>query len=99
VIVTKEVSAMPARILIRMTAPLLLTLAHVVAQFMNWPMAINLALLSTTVLAWAAFAWWFARDGFQLTPDEMRIVREQEQLLGELREFVTREVSGSQQEI
>jgi methyl-accepting chemotaxis protein len=99
VIVTKEVSAMPARILIRMTAPLLLTLAHVVAQFMNWPMAINLALLSTTVLAWAAFAWWFARDGFQLTPDEMRIVKEQEQLLGELREFVTREVSGSQQEI
>ena len=90
---------MPARILIRMTAPLLLTLAHVVAQFMNWPMAINLALLSTTVLAWAAFAWWFARDGFQLTPDEMRIVKEQEQLLGELREFVTREVSGSQQEI
>ncbi len=90
---------MQTGILIRIAPALLLTLAHVVAQFVEWPLALELALLTTMFLAWAAFGWWFSRNAFALTPDETRLLKEQEQLLGELREFVSREVGGSQQEI
>jgi methyl-accepting chemotaxis protein len=90
---------MQTGILIRVAPALLLSLAHVVAQFVEWPLALELALLTTMFLAWGAFGWWFARNAFALSPDESRLVKEQEQLLSELREFVSREVGGSQQEI
>lgn len=90
---------MQTGILTRMAPALLLTAAHVVAQWAAWPMAVNLAVMTAMFLAWAWFGWWFARNGHALTPDETRLVKEQEQLLGELREFVSREVGGSQQEI
>jgi methyl-accepting chemotaxis protein len=86
-------------ILIRVAPALLLSIAHVIAQFVAWPLALELALMTTMFLAWAAFGWWFAKHAFTLSPDESRLMREQEQLLGELREFVSREVGGSQQEI
>jgi len=90
---------MQTGILIRIAPALLLSVAHVVAQFIEWPLAFELALMTTMFLAWAAFGWWFSRNAFALSPDESRLLREQEQLLGELREFVSREVGGSQQEI
>jgi methyl-accepting chemotaxis protein len=86
-------------ILIRMTPALLLSSALVIAQFVDWPQGIDLALMTTMFLAWGAFGWWFATHAHALSPDESRLLKEQDQLLGELREFVSREVSGSQQEI
>jgi methyl-accepting chemotaxis protein len=86
-------------ILIRMAPALLLSIVHVIAQFADWPQAFELALMTTMFLAWAAFGWWYSRHGIALSPDESRLMREQEALLCELREFVTREVTGSQQEI
>lgn len=90
---------MQTGILTRMAPALLLTAAHVAAQFAAWPMAVNLAVMTAMFLAWGWFGWWFAHNGHALTPDENRLLKEQEQLLGELREFVSREVGGSQQEI
>jgi len=90
---------MQTGILIRMAPALLLSVVHVIAQFTDWPQALEFAVLTTLFLAWGAFFWWFARNGHAMTPDEVLLVREQEQLLGELREFVSREVSGTQQEI
>jgi methyl-accepting chemotaxis protein len=57
------------------------------------------ALLSTMVLSWVVMAAWFTFASRRRTPDEKRMLKEQEQLLRELRQFVGTEIGGSQQEI
>lgn len=87
---------MDSRALIRLAAPLALTLLLLVAEAAGWPGPVRWALLVTQVLAWVAFALW----GPPLRAGRHRaLVREQTRLLDELRNFVTAEVQGSRVEI
>jgi len=81
-------------------APLfLLTAAHLFGEFAGWSSTLRWAILCTMTLAWIVFGWSLAISARRRTPDEARLLHEQETLLGELRQFVSREVDGSQQEI
>ncbi|MDZ4349059.1 MAG: methyl-accepting chemotaxis protein [Xanthomonadaceae bacterium] len=51
------------------------------------------------VLAWAAFGYWFARTSRLPTLEEARLLKEQDQLLAELRSFVAREVGETREEV
>jgi len=82
-----------------MVPPLILTVLHLAAELAGWPEATRWALLTTMSLSWIAFGWWFSLASRRRTPEEATLLKEQQQLLSELREFVNREIGGSQQEI
>ena len=93
---------MYSRIAIRLAAPLAMTLLLVVALAFAWPNAAIWAILTTMVLSWLVFAYWSARSQaqqLQQSPEQARVMREQDQLLNELRSFVSNEVDGSRSEI
>jgi len=87
------------RIIIRLAAPLVLTLLLPLAFALEWPAALRWAILSTMTLSWLGFAWWTTRAPAQRSPEQARILREQDQLLTELRSFVGNEVDGSRSEV
>jgi len=90
---------MYASFITRVIPPAALTAAYVSAEVAAWPNAVRWALLSTMVLSWVVMAAWFTISARRRTPDEQRMLKEQEQLLRELRQFVGTEIGGSQQEI
>jgi len=93
---------MDPRLLIRMAAPLVLTVLAPIAVGFDWPAPMRWAVLTTLVLSWFAFAAWLLFRGQparEQSPEQLRIVREQQMLLGELRSFVDKEIEGSRHEI
>ena len=90
---------MYSRLFIRLAAPLVLTLLLPVAIGFEWPAALRWAILTTMTLSWLGFAWWTARAQNQRSPEQARILREQDQLLSELRSFVGNEIEGSRGEV
>lgn len=90
---------MYSRIIIRLAAPLVLTLLLPLAFALDWPAALRWAMLTTMTLSWLGFAWWSTRAQAQRSPEHTRILREQDQLLTELRSFVGTEIDGSRSEI
>ena len=85
---------MDPRVLIRLAAPLALTLILTIAEILGWPLAVRLGTMGAMTLAWLAFAWSAYRPA-----EANALSREQTRLLEELRNFVGSEVSGSKQEI
>ena len=90
---------MYSRIAIRLAAPLVLTLLVVVAAALSWPSAALWAILTTMVLSWLVFAWWSVHSQAQRSPEHAKVLKEQDQLLNELRSFVGNEIDGSRSEI
>ncbi|WP_374013942.1 methyl-accepting chemotaxis protein [Pseudoxanthomonas koreensis] len=93
---------MDSRLLIRMAAPLVLTLLTPIAVGFDWPAPMRWAILTTLTLSWFGFAAWLLLRGPtspSRSPEQLRVVREQELLLGELRTFVSREIEGSRNEV
>jgi len=94
---------MDSRLLIRMAAPLVLTLLTPIAVGFDWPAPARWAILTTMTLSWFGFAAWLLLRGSSAvstpSPEQVRVVREQEHLLGELRAFVGKEIEGSRGEI
>jgi methyl-accepting chemotaxis protein len=82
-----------------MAAPLVLTFVFALAEGLQWPGPIRWALLVTMVLSWLGFAGWSAWSQGRRSPDQIRVLREQDQLLNDLRNFVTSEVDGSRSEV
>ncbi|MDV2452113.1 methyl-accepting chemotaxis protein [Xanthomonas hortorum] len=85
--------------LIRLAAPLALTLLFPFAVGFDWPASVRWAILATMTLSWLVFAAWVTYSQFRRNPDQTRILREQDQLLNELRTFVSNEVDGSRSEV
>jgi methyl-accepting chemotaxis protein len=93
---------MDSRLLIRMAAPLVLTLLTPIAVGFDWPAPARWAILTTMTLSWFGFAAWLLLRGSgaaSRSPEQVRVLREQEHLLGELRSFVGKEIDGSRHEI
>lgn len=93
---------MDSRLLIRMAAPLVLTVLTPLAVGFDWPAPARWAILTTMTLSWFGFAAWLLLRGSgaaSRSPEQQRVVREQEHLLGELRSFVGKEIDGSRHEI
>src|SRR5690606_12647793 len=95
-------SPMDSRLLFRMAAPLVLTLLALIAIGFDWPVPVRWAILTTQTLSWFGFAAWLLLRAPVPVPrshEHVQVVREQEQLLVELRSFVGKEVEGSRHEI
>ena len=97
--VTLPRTPMYSRPLIRLAAPLALTLLFPFAVGFDWPASVRWAILVTMTLSWLGFAAWVTYSQFRRNPDQIRILREQDQLLNELRTFVSNEVDGSRSEV
>ncbi|MFP7722230.1 methyl-accepting chemotaxis protein [Lysobacter sp. A3-1-A15] len=85
---------MDPRVLIRLAAPIALTLILTVAELLGWPLAVRLGSLAAMTFAWLGFAW----SAYHPSAASA-LSREQTRLLDELRTFVGSEVAGSRQEI
>ncbi|WP_123771572.1 methyl-accepting chemotaxis protein [Vulcaniibacterium tengchongense] len=85
---------MDSRVLIRLAAPLALTLLLMAAEALGWSAPLRWGALVAMTLAWLGFAWSMRPAG----RDEA-LLREQTRLLDELRSFVSAEVQGSRTEI
>ena len=85
---------MDSRVLIRLAAPLALTVFLLAAELAGWPGAVRWGALVAMTLAWLGFAWFAYRPG-----QGSAMLREQSRLLDELRNFVGSEVQGSRTEI
>ena len=90
---------MYSRILVRLAAPLILTLLFPLSVAFEWPNALQWALLTSLTLAWLIFAWLTVTNSHQISPEHASVVREQDALLTELRRFVNNEIEGSRSEI
>ncbi|KRG76499.1 chemotaxis protein [Stenotrophomonas chelatiphaga] len=90
---------MYSRTIIRLAAPLVLTLLLPLAFALEWPAALRWAILTTMTLSWLGHAWWSTRAPAGRSPEQARILREQDQLLTELRNFVSNEIDGSRSEV
>ena len=84
---------MDSRVLLRLAAPLALTLVLVLAQVLDLAAPVRWGSLAAMTLAWLWFAWTMARPG------DSALVRDQGRLLEELRNFIGAEVQGSRSEI
>lgn len=94
---------MTPRPLMLLAAPLAFSLLLVLSLALAWPAPLLWAILLTQVASWAAFAWWqlqqrppSARSSSQ---ENTRLLREQEQLLAELRNYIGGEVDGTRAEV
>ncbi|HLM53367.1 MAG TPA: chemotaxis protein, partial [Pseudoxanthomonas sp.] len=87
------------RILVRLAAPLILTLLFPLAVAFDWPASVRWTLLTVMPLSWLAFAFYSARSLARPSPEQLAVSREQEALLTDLRHFVSNEISGSREEI
>ncbi|WP_045760661.1 methyl-accepting chemotaxis protein [Xanthomonas albilineans] len=90
---------MYSRLLIRLAAPLALTLLFPIAAGLDWPAPVRWAILTTMTLSWLGFATWTAYSQSRRSPEQAKIMREQDQLLNELRSFVGNEIDGSRGDI
>jgi methyl-accepting chemotaxis protein len=86
---------MDSRVLIRIAAPLALTLILVCAEAFALPAPVRWATLVTMTLAWLGFAWSMLRPGAR----DSALLGEQGRLLDDLRNFIGAEVQGSRTEI
>lgn len=94
---------MTPRPLMLLAAPLAFSLLLVLSLALAWPAPLLWAILLTQVASWAVFAWWqlqqrppSARSSSQ---ENTRLLREQEQLLAELRNYIGGEVDGTRAEV
>ncbi|QCO67711.1 chemotaxis protein [Luteimonas yindakuii] len=90
---------MYARLLIRLAAPLFLTLLMPLAFALEWPGAVRWAILLTVTASWLGFGFWLVMRETRRPPEHARVLQEQEQLLSELRQFVGAEIEGSRVEV
>jgi len=91
---------MSSRSAIHLAAPLALTFLYPLAIILAWPQAVQWALLTTLVLGWLVFAGYSVRHvPAHGSAAHRQLRREQEQLLGQLREFISNEIDGSRAEI
>ena len=86
---------MDSRVLIRLAAPLVLTLVLVLSLALDLAPAVQWGAVVAMTLAWLGFAWTVLRPG----ASDSLLLREQERLLEELRNFIGAEVQGSRDEI
>ena len=95
---------MTPRPLILLAAPLAFSLLLVLGMALAFPAPLLWALLLTQIASWVAFAWWQLQrsqpaSAGKPTGTHSNVLREQEQLLSELRGFVSSEVEGSRAEV
>ena len=92
---------MTPRPLILLAAPIAFSLLLVLSLALALPAPLQWALLLTQIASWGAFAWWQLHQRSSRSPNKenSRLLREQEQLLGELRGFIGSEVEGSRAEV
>ncbi|NYZ64330.1 methyl-accepting chemotaxis protein [Luteimonas deserti] len=90
---------MYARILIRLAAPLALTLLLPLAFVFDWAAPVRWAILITMTASWLGIAFWLVRREVRPTAEHSRAMKEQDELLGELRQFVGAEIEGSRVEV
>ena len=90
---------MYSRILVRLAAPLILTLLFPLSVGLDWPNALQWALLTSLTLAWLICAWLSVVNSHQISPEHASVMREQDALLTDLRRFVNNEIEGSRHEI
>ncbi|WP_058834618.1 methyl-accepting chemotaxis protein [Luteimonas abyssi] len=90
---------MYARPLIRLAAPLSLTLLLPLAFALDWAAPVRWAILFTLTASWLVLAVWLLRREVRQPPEQARIMKEQDELLGELRQFVGSEIEGSRVEV
>lgn len=85
---------MEPRVLLRIAAPLLLMLLLFIAEALGWPLAVRMALVVTSAIAWCVVAW-------RTLPGkaEAQLLRDHARLLDELRGFVGNEINGSHSEL
>lgn len=89
---------MYARLIPRIAPALVLTVLFVVSQLSSWPAPMQWATLVSMTLAWIAGTAWLAWST-QHSPEEHKLMREQQQLLADLRQFLAREITGSRHEV
>ncbi|WDS36865.1 methyl-accepting chemotaxis protein [Pseudoxanthomonas sp.] len=90
---------MYSRPLIRLAAPLVLTLLFPVSVGFDWPAPARWAILTTMTLSWLGFGAWMTYSQTRRSPEQAKVMREQDQLLSDLRSFVGNEIEGSRGEI
>ncbi len=90
---------MYSRLIIRLAAPLVLTLLFPLATALDWPAAMRWAILTTMTLSWLGYAGWVTYSHSRRSPEQSKAMREQDQLLSDLRSFVSNEIDGSRSEI
>jgi methyl-accepting chemotaxis protein len=90
---------MISRPLIFLAAPAAFSLLLVISLAVDFPAPLAWALLVCQIASWLAFAWWQLQRRPAAAPESVRILREQEQLLGELRGFVGSEIDGTRAEV
>ncbi len=93
---------MYSRIFTRLAAPLVLTLLLAFAIGLAWSPALVWAVFTAMLLSWLGFAGWAAysqSSAAHPSPEHLKVLREQEKLLGDLRNFVGSEVDGSRSEV
>ena len=98
-IVIQQRAPMYSRILVRLAAPLILTLVFPLSVAFDWPGAVQWAILTTMTLAWLLFAFLSVWGAQKPSAEHTSILREQDTLLNELRRFVGNEIEGSRAEI
>lgn len=86
---------MDSRVLLRLAAPLALTVVLVVAQALELAPPVRWGALAAMTLAWLWFAWTVARP----SAGDSALLRDQGRLLEDLRTFIGAEVQGSRDEI
>lgn len=89
---------MDARLITRILPALALTVLFMVGQLLSWSAPIQWAILVTSTLAWLAGTAWLMYSN-QHSPEEHKLLREQQQLLSDLRQFLAREINGSRHEV
>ncbi|MGY0633031.1 methyl-accepting chemotaxis protein [Luteimonas sp. A478] len=90
---------MYARILIRLAAPLILTLLLPLAFALGWSAPVRWAVLITMTTSWLVLAFWLVRREVTRPLAHQRVFQEQDQLLTDLRQFVSAEIDGSRAEV
>lgn len=90
---------MYARILIHLAAPLTLTLLLPMAFALGWSSPVRWAILLTLTASWLVLAFLLVRREVSRPAAHQRTVKEQDQLLAELRQFVDSEIQGSHMEL
>jgi len=90
---------MSNHILFRLAIPLALTILLPAAFGFHWPAEVCWALLGIMTLSWLVYSYSSLRWGQQFQQGSGQMVQEQEQLLGDLLQFVNNEISGSRSEI
>ncbi|MEN1941463.1 methyl-accepting chemotaxis protein [Luteimonas sp. MJ246] len=86
---------MDSRVLIRLAAPLVLTLVLVLSLALDLAPPVQWGAVVAMILAWLGFAWTVLRPG----GGDSLLLRDQERVLQELRTFIGAEVQGSRDEI